>query len=214
MNGIHDMGGMDGMGPIVQEAHEPVFHEPWERRVFAMMRGVGRWGRGRNWVGFRWAIESIPAAEYLRMSYYEKWFAMLTTRLLRAELVTPEELQRGTADPNRPRPELFPAVPNDGAARENDPSPRFRPGDPVHVRNLHPRGHTRLPRYTRGKIGTVFKQRGVFGLQDTDENGISLGGRRQEVYTVRFGAQELWGERGSARDSIYVEMWEDYLEPV
>ncbi len=214
MNGIHDMGGMDGMGPIEREAHEPVFHEPWERRVYAMLRGVGRWGRGRTWVGFRWAIESIPAAEYLRMSYYEKWFAMLTTRLLRAELVTPEELQRGTADPNRPPPELFPAVPNDGAARENDPSPRFRPGDPVRVRNLHPRGHTRLPRYTRGKRGTVFKQRGVFGLQDTDENGISLGGRRQEVYTVRFGARELWDERGSARDSIYVEMWEDYLEPV
>ena len=82
MNGIHDMGGMDGMGPIEREAHEPVFHEPWERRVYAMLRGVGRWGRGRTWVGFRWAIESIPAAEYLRMSYYEKWFAMLTTRLL------------------------------------------------------------------------------------------------------------------------------------
>ena len=211
MNGIHDMGGMDGMGPIELEENEPVFHAAWEGRVFAMLRGLGNWGRGRTWVGFRWGIESIPAEEYLRMSYYEKWFAMLTTRLLRADLVTPEELRSGKVDPGRARP-----VRNPGSdeASVPDEAPRFREGDPVRVRNLHPLGHNRLPRYTRGKIGTVHKLRGVFGLQDTDENGIHLGGRRQQVYTVRFGAQELWGERGAPRDSVYVEMWEDYLEPV
>jgi len=213
MNGIHDMGGMDGMGPIEREANEPVFHAEWERRVYGLMRATGRWTVGRTRVGFRWAIESIPAKEYLRISYYEKWFAMLTTRLLRAGLVTEEELDSGQAATGQ-RPRLYARESSEDVSGEPDPSPRFREGEPIRVRNLHPRGHTRLPRYTRGKIGIVFKQRGVFGLQDTDEHGISLGGRRQEVYTVRFGAQELWGERGGTSDSVYVEMWEDYLEPV
>ncbi len=90
---------------------------------------------------------------------------------------------------------------------------RFQSGQQVRARNLHPRGHTRLPRYTRGKLGTILSDRGVFALQDTDENGLPLGDRPQHVYTVRFAARELWGEQASTRDSVYVELWEDYLEP-
>ena len=98
MNGIHDMGGMHGMGPVEPETNEPTFHEPWEGRVFALLGGLGRWGRGRNWGNFRFELESIPAADYLRMSYYERWFTVLVYRLVRTNLVTAAELESGEAD--------------------------------------------------------------------------------------------------------------------
>ena len=213
MNGIHDMGGMHGMGPIEIEPNEPVFHEPWEGRVFALFRGVSRWAQGRNWPHFRFALESIPAADYLRMSYYERWFTVLVDRLVGSDLVTEEELESGRADPNRPRPRLLQDEPRPSGRLDAEVRPGFQPGQQVRARNLHPRGHTRLPRYTRGKQGTVFSDRGVFALQDTDENGQFLDLRPQHVYTVRFAARELWGEQASTRDAVYVELWEDYLEP-
>ena len=212
MNGVHDMGGMHGMGPIEPEPDEPPFHEPWEGRVWALQRQIGRWGRGRNWGSFRFALESIPAADYLRMSYYERWFtALLVDRLLRSDLVTQAELESGEADPNRPRPTLLPAP--TGVDVDVDVSPRFRLEQRVRARNIHPRGHTRLPRYTRDKHGTVVRDHGVFSLQDTGANGQSLGGPPQHVFTVRFTARELWGDDASERDAVYVDLWEDYLEP-
>ena len=217
MNGIHDMGGMHGLGDsLASEPNEPVFHEPWEGRVFALVSRIEPWGRGRNWGSFRFEIENIPAADYLRMSYYERWFTMLVNRLLRGNLVTPAELESGEADPNLPRPTLLPA--STDASRvprrlDVSVSPRFNPEQHVRARNIHPRGHIRLPRYTRGKRGTVIRDHGVFALQDTDASGQWLGNRPQHVYTVHFTAREIWGDRASARDAIYVDLWEDYLEP-
>ncbi len=150
------------------------------------------------------------------MSYYERWFTMLVNRLLRSNLVTPAELDSGEADPNLPRPTLLPASTDasaGGARRDDAVRPRFRPEQRVRARNMHPRGHTRLPRYTRGKHGIVVRDHGVFALQDTDVNGQRLGERRQHVYAVRFTGRELWGERASANDAVYVDLWEDYLEP-
>ena len=216
MNGIHDMGGMHGLGPIDPEPDEPVFHEPWEGRVFALNRGVGPWGRGRNWGSFRFELESIPAADYLRMSYYERWFTMISNRLLGSNLVTAAELESGRADPTRPRPEVLPTPTGDSAGsaeRDAEVSPRYGPDQRVRARNVHPRGHTRLPRYTRGKAGTIVQVHGVFNLQDTDMNGHRFGYRPQHVYTVRFTARELWGDRAPARDAVYVDLWESYLDP-
>ncbi len=133
-------------------------------------------------------------------------------RVLRSDLVTEAELESGKADPNLRRPVLRPA--STSSARSNVPvNPRFRPAQRVRARNMHPRGHTRLPRYTRGKHGIVVRDHGVFALQDTDTNGQRLGDRPQPVYMVRFSARELWGDRGSAREAVYVDLWEDYLEP-
>jgi nitrile hydratase len=150
------------------------------------------------------------------MSYYERWFTILVNRLLRSDLITSEELASGKPDPARPKPTLPPAPPRSGqpgAARlDLRINPAFKLGQAVRARNMHPEGHTRLPRYTRGKRGTVVRHNGVFALQDTDVNGQSLGGKPQHVYTVRFAARELWGERASARDAVYVDLWEDYLE--
>ncbi len=218
MNGVHDMGGMHGMGPLEPEPNEPVFHEPWEGRVYALTGpiGFGPWARGRNWGSGRFRIESIPAAEYLRMSYYEKWFTRLVGWLLESNLITQAELESGEADPNLPRPTLLPASTDasTGSARlDVAVSPRFRPEQRVRARNMHPRGHTRLPRYTRGKHGTVVRDHGVFALQDTDENGQRLGEPPQHVYTVRFTARELWGDGANERDAVYLDLWEDYLDP-
>ena len=149
------------------------------------------------------------------MSYYERWFTVYVNRLLGSGLVTEDELASGYADRSRPRPELLPAPAAEslGAGRlDIEVAAGFSPGDEVRVRNLHPRGHTRLPRYTRGRRGTVIRDNGVYALQDTDEQGRRLGETPQHVYTVRFAARELWGERASARDSVYVEMWEEYVD--
>ncbi len=215
MNTIHDMGGMDGMGPIEAEPNEPVFHEPWEGRVIGLLLQTwfGPWSRGRNWGSFRFALESIQADEYLRMSYYERWLErLLVDQLLRSDLVTPAELESGVADATLRRPTLFPEPPE--SQQEDVPvSPRFRPEQRVRARNMHPRGHIRLPRYTRGKRGTVVRDHGIFALQDTDVNGQSLGDPPQHGYTVRFTARELWGDEAHERDAVYVDLWEDYLEP-
>jgi nitrile hydratase len=218
MNGVHDMGGMHGMGPITHEPNEPVFHEPWEGRVWGLVRAIGPWGRGR-WGSGRYDLERLPPDFYLRASYWERWFAMLVSRLLRSELITPDELASGKADRTRPAATQLPppARPLSAPAARVDKTPvrpTFKPGQRVRARNLNPEGHTRLPRYTRGKVGTVVRNNGAFALQDTDTNGIWLGGRAQPVYTIRFTARELWGERSSSRDSVYVDLWEDYLERV
>ncbi len=214
MNTIHDMGGMDGFGPVEAEENEPVFHETWEGRVYALAAGgvLGPWSQGRNFPGFRWSLESIPPEEYLRMSYYERWYEMIKNNLLSAGLVTERELETGYRDPGRSLPTQLPATGGRGPTPP-DPDPGFGVGDQVRARNLHPRGHTRLPRYARGKRGTVETDNGVWGLQDTDENGQRLGNFRQHVYTVRFEGEELWGNRAAPRDVVYIDMWEEYIEP-
>jgi nitrile hydratase len=88
---------------------------------------------------------------------------------------------------------------------------RFKPGDTVLARNMHPLHHTRLPRYVRGKRGTVNLDHGMFSFNDTVAHG--LGHRPQHVYSVRFAAQELWGPDASPRDSVYIDLFDTYLDP-
>lgn len=215
MNGIHDMGGMHGMGPIEYDPHEPVFHDPWEGRAWGIMRATSRYGRGR-WGNSRFDLERIPPADYLRMSYYERWFTMVVNRLLGSGLISGDELASGKADPSRPAPELPPpdARPlTASAARQNSTArPRFRIGQRVRGRKINPVGHTRMPRYTRGRVGRVVRYNGVFALQDTDAQGLLLDRPPQQVYTVQFTARELWGDEASSRDTVHVDMWEDYLQ--
>ena len=218
MNGVHDMGGMHGMGPVQAEKNEPVFHELWEARTFALNIATGAWGRWNIDAG-RHEIELIPAAGYLRMSYYEKWFVRLVELVVKTGLVSREELDRGhaAADASKAEPPLkadeVPALLAAGslASRQIGVQPQFRPGQLVRARNMHPTGHTRLPRYARGKVGTVDRQRGAYVFPDT--NAHFRGEQPQHVYSVRFAARELWGDQASPRDAVYIDMWEGYLEP-
>ena len=217
MNGVHDMGGMHGMGPILPERDEPVFHHRWEARVQAVVRAMGAFGRW-NIDASRHQRELIPAAEQLRMSYYERWLAGLTELLLRHGFITAEELAGGKAAPGGAR--LTPALTAAGvaafiargspASRESGRAACFQTGQRVRARNLNPVGHTRLPRYVRGKSGVIDRLHGVFVFPDT--NAHFLGERPQHLYSVRFAARELWGEGAAAADAVYVDLWEDYLD--
>ena len=220
MNGVHDMGGMQGMGPIRREAHEPTFHERWEGRVYALARVLrtrsGLW----NLDAFRHGIEVLPPADYLRMSYYEKWFTWMLTTVVAAGDVTQSEVETGNPVPGSPRqavlvaPEAVPSmVDRRGSARRAAAvAPRFKAGQRVRARNIHPAGHTRLPRYVRAKSGVVVLDRGVFLFPDT--NAHQRGEKPQHLYSVRFAARELWGKQASPRDSVHLDLWDDHLQPV
>ena len=217
MNGVHDMGGMQGLGDLGIEQNEPVFHQPWEGRVYAFGRVLAPWGRGRNWGSFRFALESIPGPEYLRMSYYERWFTVHEQRALSSGLVTPEELENGHAGSSAPTPQLLSSNSSNrlGFSRlEMDVPSVFTVDQPIRVKELNPPGHIRLPRYTRGKAGVITSDNGVYVSQDTDTSGRRLDDFPQHVFTVRFRSRELWGTAGHDKDFIFVDMWEDYLEPL
>jgi nitrile hydratase beta subunit len=210
------MGGMHGMGPIQYEKDEPVFHAAWEGRVYAMNRAMGAWGKW-NIDAWRHDIELLPPADYLRMTYYEKWLASLERRVVNYGFVTPRELAAGHAAPDAVK--AVPALTPDLARRidrgipsSTDPSvvPLFHVGQQVRARNINPSGHTRLPRYARGKVGQIVRDHGVYSFPDT--NAHYLGEKRQHLYSVRFRARELWGEQASPRDSVYLDLWDNYLE--
>jgi nitrile hydratase len=219
MNGVHDMGGMHGMGPIRHEKNEPAFHEPWEGRVYALSRVLRTRGGLWNLDAFRHGQEVLPPAEYLRMSYYERWLAWMVKTVVAAGDVTQAELESGHPEAGSPRkavlvtPDAVPAmVGRRASARRNvTVAPRFKAGQRVRARNIHPTGHTRLPRYVRGKSGVVVLDRGVFLFPDT--NAHLLGEKPQHIYSVRFAARDVWGEQASPHDSIHVDLWDDYLVP-
>jgi nitrile hydratase len=219
MNGAHDMGGMHGMGPVVTEPNEPVFHEPWEGRVLALNRATAALGK-RNIDAFRHSIERIPPADYLRMSYYEKWLAGLIMLLEESGLVSPAELASGRAasQTEKASPPLtadqVPAVvaKRGWFERPLNRPPRFAIGQRVRARKINPTGHTRLPRYARGNVGVVDRLHG--GHVFPDSNAHFRGENPQYLYSVRFAARELWGEAAAARDAVYLDLWEDYLDPV
>jgi nitrile hydratase subunit beta len=218
MNGVHDMGGMQDMGAIQHEMNEPVFHEAWEGRVYAINRARGAWGKW-NIDATRYGIEILPPADYLRMSYYEKWLARIVEDLSTHGLVTREEIETGKSEPGSRKltPPFNPADARANAAKqggymrpEAKGDARFKIGQHVRARNMHPMGHTRLPRYARGKQGVVFRHHGIFVFPDT--NAHFLGEQPQHLYSVRFTARELWGASASPRDSVYLDMWDSYLE--
>ena len=219
MNGVHDMGGMEGMGPIPIENNEPVFHAGWERRVFALNRAMGAWGKW-NIDASRHQRELIPADEYLRMSYYERFFEGLIELMVQRGLVTRAEIESSRRSPGsaKAKPALTAAmVP--GMVAKGTPcsrsvaiAPGFKVEQHVRARNINPIGHTRLPRYARGKEGVIVRDHGVFVFPDM--NAHFQGEKPQHVYSVRFKAQELWGTDAAPKDAVYIDLWEDYLENI
>jgi nitrile hydratase len=213
------MGGMHGMGPIEREKNEPVFHARWEGRIFALRRAMRPWPKYNGKSG-RYHIELIPPEEQLRLSYYARFVGSLSELLVEGGFVTTEEILKGKPARHSPKAvpplkaEHVPAFLAKGAPSRRDVAvaPQFKTGQSVRARNINPIGHTRLPRYARGKQGTVDRDHGVFIFPDTNVGG--LGEKPQHVYSVRFAARELWGAQASPRDSVYIDMWDDYLEPV
>lgn len=216
MNGAHDCGGMMGFGPVVAEADEPVFHAPWESRMFALMSAVGDIG-GWTLDDDRSACESMHPIAYVRTSYYEHWLHGLEHLLVKHGLAAPEELRAGrSASPGKavtpvPPEAIWPAVTQAGSyRREPQAPPKFAAGDKIRTRNIHPAGHTRLPRYLRGHAGEIIAVHGAHVFPDS--NAAGRGEDPQWLYTVRFSAAKVWG--AASRHTIHADLWEPYLESV
>lgn len=217
MNGVHDMGGLENLGPLVPDTLAPAFHAAWQARAFAMVLASPSSG---NIDAGRHARERIPGAEYLAMSYFERWFAGLCIELLEADLVTTTELATGRPAPSaalstpRLSPEhVKPIFTRAGSfIRERAEPPQFAAGTQVRARDLNPHGHTRLPRYVRGRIGVVEQWHGAHVFPDSHAHG--LGEDPQHLYGVRFAAQALWGAEADPRSSVRLDIWEPCLESI
>jgi nitrile hydratase subunit beta len=221
MNGAHDLGGMHGLGPInaEPEAEELVFHTAWEKRVFGLTLAAGFLGKWNIDIS-RHARERQHPIDYLQHTYYQNWLVGLEKLLVEAGLVTPEELATGKAagvadEETRKgilRAENVAKVLAQGSptALPIETPPRFEPGDQVRAINRHPQSHTREPRYVRGRVGVIQAHHGAHIFPDRSAEGVK---EARHLYSVRFEAAELWGESAAARSAVYVDLWEDYLQP-
>ena len=216
MDGIHDMGGMHGFGKVESEANEPVFHAPWEARCLALNRAMGYTG---VWTidETRAGIERLPPDLYLSSSYYKKWAVRLENLVVEIGLADADEIEAGHA--LRPGKALkrklavadVPKSLSRGSFTRPAPAPaRFKPGERVRTKNIHPETHTRLPRYARDRVGVVEAIRGCHVFPDTV--AIGKGEDPQWLYTVLFEGRELWGEATDPTLTVSIEAFEPYLE--
>jgi nitrile hydratase beta subunit len=217
MNGVHDMGGMDGFGKVEPEANEPTFHEKWEGRVMAMVRAMGAAG-AFNIDMSRFYREALPPHIYLASSYYRKWLLGLEDNLVDKGFVTASELETGHAQaPAKSLKrgkfdlEAVERVMTRGSfERTSQSTAKFKIGDRVRTKNIHPATHTRLPRYTRGHAGVVER---ILGCQVfPDSAAMELGENPQWLYNVVFDGAELWGPEADPTVKISIDAFEPYLE--
>jgi nitrile hydratase subunit beta len=218
MNSVHDMGGMHGFGKVIAEADEPPFHHPWEGRVLALMRAI-LYTRAWNIDWFRYAQEKLPGGVYLSLSYYHRWLLALTGSAVEKALVSQAELDAGhasgvTVSPQRAltRETVDVVFRRPAFGRASAHRARFNPGDRVRTRNMHPTGHTRLPRYARDKVGVVERVHGCHVYPDAVVAG--KGEDPQWLYTVAIPGQELWGPESDPDLVVSIEAFEPYLDPV
>ena len=217
MNGVHDMGGMDGFGKVEPEPNEPVFHEKWEGRVLAMVRAMGAAG-AFNIDMSRFYRESLPPHVYLASSYYRKWLLGLEDNLIDKGFVTATEIAEGHAkEPAKPLKrgkfglgDVDRVMVRGRFERTPQAAAKFKPGDRVRAKNMHPATHTRLPRYTRGHVGVIER---VLGCQVfPDSASMESGENPQWLYNVVFDATELWGPEADPTVKISIDAFEPYLE--
>ncbi len=220
MNGPHDLGGQMGFGPIAPEPNEPVFHADWERRAIGLSIASGSMGHW-NIDASRHGRETLHPVDYYGSSYYEIWIKSLERMLIKHGVISDADLRAGRpVDPSSvPKGKLTPKVVGQLFAiggpspyvRPVDTPPLFAVGQRVRTRNINPTGHTRLPRYARGKLGVVVGSHGGFVFPDS--NARYEGEAPQHVYTVEFTAAELWGPDGDPNSDVSIDAWESYLEP-
>jgi nitrile hydratase len=220
VDGVHDMGGMHGFGAVVEPGSELPYHERWEPRVFALhlLVSTERLGAGP---GGRPTREEMPPAEYLEASYYERWIWSAERRLERSGAIAPgevemmmERLRKGADEPSRTDAELAErtlAALRAGEQLDGAETTRFRPGDRVRPRRMRPRGHTRCPRYARGVEGRVEHLRALDALPDLAVYGQEA--PPEPVYSVAFRSDDLWGPGEEPPFTVFLDLWESYLEP-
>ena len=219
MNGPQDLGGQMGFGPVTREGDEPIFHAEWEKRALGVTLAAGAMGHW-NIDESRHARESLHPADYYSSSYYEIWIKALEVLLKRHGFVSDADLAAGRAvDPAATPKRVLKAAEVPAVLARGGPCDRpvaaparFKSGQRVRTKNFHPIGHTRLPRYARGKEGVVDAVREGFVFPDSNAHG---GGENpQWVYTVLFDGREIWGEGADPTLTVSIDAWESYLEPV
>jgi nitrile hydratase len=216
MDGIHDMGGMHGFGKVEPEPDEPVFHAAWEGRCLALNRAmgaIGAWTIDESRAG----IEQLPPDVYLAASYYGKWALRLENMVVARGFAGADELAAGRAlRDGKPLSRKLtvadvPQTLTRGSFGRTAAAPaRFGVGDRVRAKNMHPATHTRLPRYARGHVGVVEAIRGCHVFPDS--TAVGGGEDPQWLYTVVFGARELFGETADPTLKVSIEAFEPYLE--
>jgi len=221
VNGVHDLGGMDGFGHVNPESNEPVFHHPWEATVFGI--SLTAMGQEANLDRFRHLIERMDPVRYLSSTYYEHWLAAIETAYIEGGVLTagnldhraneiacdPERKLSRRDEPARTEGILRAIRVGNSSKRRVKTRPLFKTGDTVVTRNLNPRGHTRLPRYARGKRGVIDRVHGAFAFPDSNAHG--LGEKPEHVYSVRFAGHELWGEAAEPNQCVNLDLWQSYL---
>ncbi|MBV8917187.1 nitrile hydratase subunit beta [Bradyrhizobium sp.] len=217
MNGVHDMGGMDGFGKVEPEPNEPVFHAEWESRVLAMVRAMGAAG-AYNIDMSRFYREILPPDVYLASSYYKKWLLGLEDLLIDQGLVDAEEITMGHAlEPARALKrgkftldDVERIMVRGKFERPAQAPAKFKIGDRARARNIHPATHTRLPRYVRGRVGVVERVHGCHVFPDSAAQ--EAGENPQWLYTIVFEGTELWGADSDPTVKVSIDAFEPYLE--
>jgi len=215
VDGIHDMGGLQGFGPVPYVDNDPPFHFSWEARVFGLTlaASVPAW---MNLDHSRHSLERIPPDVYLSSGYFERWLYGAIMRQVEAGQITMAELAAGrsidapVANSEPVPPEAIDPYRYAPFRVEIEAQPRFKEGERVRTGNPQTGGHTRLPRYARNKQGEIYLHHGAHVLPDTHAHG--RGECPTHLYTVKFTAQELWGPEASAQDHMFVDVWECHLE--
>lgn len=207
MDGIHDLGGMAGFGPVEMEVDEPTFHEAWEALAFRLNIVSIAMLRAYNADEYRHAIERMDPVHYLQARYYERVLTGVASLLVEKSVLSLSELEQRAGGHF---PLARPPRSNCDDGRDGSEKPRFVLGARVRVREIHPPGHTRVPQYVRGRTGVVVHVAPPFTFPDASAH--SLPTRREPTYHVEFSATELWNEAAEAGDSVVVDLWESYLE--
>lgn len=217
MDSIHDMGGMQGFGSVTYDPDEPVFEEDWHRKVFAFGAFTARLS-GTNQNAFRHALERLHPVQYLAEGYYGRWLEGAHSLLVDHGVIAPGAVEARARrlqgedvpeppDPTPNKPAYEASGP--GSLREVDREPRYKLGDQVRAKDIHPTGHTRLPRYVRGRRGKVTRIQPAAVLPDTHAHFV--GENAQHVYEVAFDSTELWGPEAEPF-TLHIDLYEDYLE--
>lgn len=216
MDGIHDLGGMEGFGPVPVATGDAAFRDlaDWEKRMWGLSRSNLAAGITIDW--FRHCIERMVPKDYLDFAYFNKWCTNYFVLMIDNGTITMEDVRRGHDE--------SPAQPADGKTlvdvmnitlkaiksfeTEAKTTPVFAPGQQITTRRLVSGKHTRLPRYARGARGTIIAHHGSHFLPDKGVHGIEAG---EHLYTVAFAATELWGDEADRRDEVTLDLWESYL---
>ena len=216
MDGVHDLGGREGLGPIADKDDDKPFHAEWETRAFGATQSARGGGSSIDW--FRLCRELVVPVDYLTRPYFDQWITTVAAQMIDEGYLTLDEIKRGASSFT---PELrhspagaasaraFVANPRSFALEAAAP-PRHRLGAAVRCRLSAEPGHTRMPGYVRGRAGVIHARHGGHMLPDASARGERKG---EHLYTVRFAASDLWPEAAASRDSVYVDLWESYLEP-